>query len=167
MLPAWSWITPTWPSRGAVPGKPGDAELRQSVRALARRNAAWTTTSCPVRQDRRLSEDWHCRSHPVRARPANEWPSALPGAHRARYWRVLFSAAESCFAGPHDRLGAVGDLEFGEDVGDVVTHRLRAEHEDFRQVGVVAPGRDEVEHLVFARGELREHDLGNPRSLGG
>jgi len=42
-----------------------------------------------------------------------------------------------------DRLRPVGHLQFGEYVGDVITHGLGAEHQPFRDFGVAVALRDE------------------------
>src|SRR6478752_4247063 len=68
----------------------------------------------------------------------------------------VLSPTQSGVAGPDDRLGAVGCLQLGEDVGDVVADRLGGEVERRRDLRVVLPGRDQVEDLELALGELRE-----------
>lgn len=54
----------------------------------------------------------------------------------------------------NDRLCAVEDLRFGEDVGDVISHGLLAQKQGLCDVRVIAAGRDQVEDLAFARGQL-------------
>jgi hypothetical protein len=56
--------------------------------------------------------------------------------------------------------GAVGDLEFGEDVGDVVAYGLQAEEELFGDLLVIVSGGDEVQDLALAVGELGEDGSG-------
>ena len=53
-------------------------------------------------------------------------------------------------------MSAVGDLEFGEDVGDMVTHGLRAEEEAAGDLRVTVTPGDEVEDLALAGGKLGE-----------
>ena len=45
--------------------------------------------------------------------------------------------AHSSFSSSDDGLSAVGDLEFVEDVGEVVAHCLGAEEKALRDLGVV------------------------------
>ena len=47
------------------------------------------------------------------------------------------AAAQAGLAGADDHLGAVGGVELGEDVGDVVAHGLWAEVEETRIPGLV------------------------------
>jgi hypothetical protein len=58
------------------------------------------------------------------------------------------------FAGADDGLRAIGDLELGEDVRDVVAHRLGAQVEALRDLGVRLVLGDQGEDLVLAVGEL-------------
>src|SRR5215204_528798 len=64
--------------------------------------------------------------------------------------------AQSCFAGPNDGLGTVGNLQLGEDVRDVVAHRLGTHVESPGYLGVAAALGYEVEDLRFTNGELWE-----------
>jgi hypothetical protein len=59
-----------------------------------------------------------------------------------------------------DSLGTVGDLEFGEDVGDVVVYGLQAEEELFGDLLVIVPASDEVQDLAREVGELGEDGSG-------
>jgi hypothetical protein len=58
--------------------------------------------------------------------------------------------AQTGFAGPEDGLCPVGDLQFGEDVGDVVAHGLGADKVMPGYFGVGVPLGDEVEDLTLA-----------------
>src|SRR5919201_5043141 len=90
-------------------------------------------------------------------------PSRPPWEIRAsRLGRDGALAAEPGLAGPYDRLGAIRDLELGEDVGDVVAHGLRAENEVARDLLVAPPLRDQLEQLALALGQLGE-GLGRAR----
>src|SRR5215207_8667248 len=53
-------------------------------------------------------------------------------------------------------MGPVGNLQLGEDVGDVVTHGLRTKEEACGDLGVGVTLRDEVEDLHLAGGEFRK-----------
>ena len=85
------------------------------------------------------------RPRPIRALPtAARSPRRLgthtslsPTQHRS-------SAAEAEAAGEHDGVRAVGGLDLGEHVGDVVAHRLRAEHEPAGDGRVVEALGDEL-----------------------
>src|SRR5690606_17884606 len=65
--------------------------------------------------------------------------------------------AEAGFAGYHDRLGAVGDVELHEDVRDVVADRLLAEVQRPGDLRVAAALGDQGEDLAFPVGQLGEH----------
>ena len=56
----------------------------------------------------------------------------------------------------NDGLGAVGYLELGEDVRNVVANRLRVEVETGRDLGVAQALGDEVEDLALPRGQPGE-----------
>ena len=61
---------------------------------------------------------------------------------------------EAGVAGSHDGLGAGGDVELGEDVGDMVAERLGAHAEPRRDLAVVEPPGHQVEDLGLACGEI-------------
>ena len=61
---------------------------------------------------------------------------------------------EPGLAGAYDGLDAVSDLRLGEDVGDVVTHRLLADDELLGYLAVAQTLRDEAQYLQFPRGEF-------------
>jgi hypothetical protein len=77
--------------------------------------------------------------------------------------------AESGVAGSDDGLGAVGDLEFGEDVRDVVADGFRAEVQPAGDVGVAAALGEQRQHFAVAFGQYGErHPLprrGAPAAL--
>jgi hypothetical protein len=87
-------------------------------------------------------------------------------------------AAETGFAGADDGLRAVGDLELGEDIGDIVAYRLRAERQFPCDGGIRMSARDQVEDLTLSvregrenpgrrkrrPREVREHTLGDRRA---
>ena len=62
--------------------------------------------------------------------------------------------AESCVSCGGDRLAAVVDVQFGEDVGDVVADGSFAEEELGGDLVVSTATSDQLEYLVFAVGEL-------------
>ena len=64
--------------------------------------------------------------------------------------------AQAGFAGLEDGLSSVGDLQLGEDVGDVVAHGLGTDEEVPGDFGVVVTLGDEVEDLTLAGGEFRK-----------
>ena len=68
----------------------------------------------------------------------------------------LLALLKTRFLRTNDGLGAVGDLQLGEDVGDVVPYGLRAEGELPGDGGVGMSFGDEVEDLALAFGEGRE-----------
>ncbi len=59
-------------------------------------------------------------------------------------------------AGPDDRLGPVGHLELGEDVGDVVAHRLGAHQQASSDEVVRQASGDEVEYLSLSGSQSGE-----------
>src|SRR2546423_13595744 len=68
-------------------------------------------------------------------------PSSLkgrPGLAMKKAHRLQLSAAEPGLAGPHDRFRAVGELELGEDVRNVVADGLGAEHEHLGDFAIAA-----------------------------
>src|SRR6266545_2744516 len=73
--------------------------------------------------------------------------SCVPGS-----WCV----AEAGSAGADDGFGAVGDLKFGEDCGDVVADGFGADDEVLRDGGVRPSDGDQVEDFAFAGGQLGE-----------
>ena len=70
-------------------------------------------------------------------------------------WRAS-GLAEARVAGPHDGLGAVGDLELGEDVRHAVADGLRAQDQLAGNGVVVVALSDEFENLALSVGELGE-----------
>src|SRR5207344_2676923 len=75
----------------------------------------------------------------------------------AHFRRVLPGlGAEAGVARDGDGGGAVGELEFGEDRGDVVAYRLFGQDEAAGDLVVAQTGGDEVEDFAFPRGELGE-----------
>ena len=64
--------------------------------------------------------------------------------------------AQAGVAGPHDRLGPVGDLEFDQDVGDVVADGFLAEVQPGGDGGVGPALGDQFQHFAFPAGQLRE-----------
>jgi hypothetical protein len=59
------------------------------------------------------------------------------------------------FTGADDGLGAVGDLELGKDVGDVVADGLLAQVQLFGDLGVRLVAGDEIQDLALAVGAGR------------
>jgi hypothetical protein len=59
--------------------------------------------------------------------------------------------------GLHDGLGPVGDLQLGQDVGDVIAHRLLAQPQPGRDRRVGPALGDQIQHLAFPVRQLREH----------
>ena len=64
--------------------------------------------------------------------------------------------AESGVAGSDDGLGAVGDLELGEDVRDMVADGFRAEVQPAGDVGVAAALGEQRQHFAVAFGQYGE-----------
>src|SRR5512132_1554198 len=64
--------------------------------------------------------------------------------------------AEAGLAGSDNCLCAVGDVQFGEDVGDVVAYRLGADDEVAGNVAVVSSFGDHVQHFPLPLGQLGE-----------
>jgi len=58
------------------------------------------------------------------------------------------------------RLGPVGDLELGEDVGDMVAHRLGTQDEAGSDLSIRITLSNQGEHLVFALHQFWEELLG-------
>src|SRR6478736_5386933 len=67
--------------------------------------------------------------------------------------------AEACCAGEESGLCAVGDLEFREDGGDVVSNGFLAQEELGRYRGVALVLREELKDFEFPVGELRERKI--------
>jgi hypothetical protein len=65
-------------------------------------------------------------------------------------------SAEADIAGSGDGDGAVADLELENDCGDVVADRLVGQAEAAGNGMVAATGGDQIEHVIYARGEFRE-----------
>ena len=99
-------------------------------------------------------------------RPA--WPGPGRGAESSERPRPSsLLVAEAGAAGEDDGLGAVGDVELGEDDGHVVAHRLRAEVELAGDRPVVVAVGDQPEHLDLTLGESGERPVGEaPSRLG-
>src|SRR5688572_8663195 len=76
---------------------------------------------------------------------------------------VSWGTAQAGGAGLGCGLGSGGDLEFGEDGGDVVADGLRSQAQAGADRGVGQAGGQEVEDLVFAGGELRKGVCGAAR----
>src|SRR5215210_4118085 len=74
-----------------------------------------------------------------------------------------FALSQPRLSGANDGLSTVGDLQLGEDVRDVVAHRLRTQRELLCDGRVWATLGDEVQDLALAVGERRE-GLGHGRS---
>ncbi len=68
------------------------------------------------------------------------------------------------FSGTDDGLRTVGDLQLGEDVGDVVAHGLLAEVKPSGDLGVCLVAGDELQDLALAVGELGEGLSGHIRT---
>src|SRR5687767_13362977 len=64
--------------------------------------------------------------------------------------------AKSCVARFYDRLGPALDLQFLENVGNVVAHRLLGQVQAHRDLGIVEPAGDEFHDLALAIAQLRE-----------
>src|SRR6266567_4550315 len=93
----------------------------------------------------------------VRAgRSAGRCGRTRPGA---RLGRSFSGGAESGVAGSDDGLGAVGDLEFGEDVRDVVADGFRAEVQPAGDIGVAAALSEQRQYFPFPLGQLGERRL--------
>src|SRR5215203_1492621 len=72
-------------------------------------------------------------------------------------------SSQSRFAGPDDGVGAVGYLQLGEDVGDVVAYGLGAQVEACGDLGVGVALGDEIEDLYLPDAELGVDVLGGSR----
>ena len=70
--------------------------------------------------------------------------------------RCSLVSTETVTASEHDRLRPVGRADLGEDVGDVVAHRLRVDDEPAGDGVVVEPAGNQVEHVELAGAEVRE-----------
>ncbi len=68
----------------------------------------------------------------------------------------LLALPKTRFPRADNRVCSVGDLQLGEDVGDVVAPRLRAQVELLGDGGVRVPLGDDVEDLELPVGERRE-----------
>src|ERR687898_2840190 len=73
-------------------------------------------------------------------------------------------AAESGLTRADDGLCSIGDLQLGEDVGDVVADRFGAEVEALRYLGVRLVTGDEDQDLAFPVGKLGEGFRGRVRA---
>ena len=72
--------------------------------------------------------------------PLLRWSFRCVALARADFLGVVV-VSEPGLAGAHYRLGPVGDLQLGEDVGDVVAHRLGANVQSRCYLGIAAaPG---------------------------
>jgi hypothetical protein len=65
----------------------------------------------------------------------------------------LLALPKPRFPRANDRLCPVGDLQLGEDVGDIVAHGLRAEGELSRDGGIGVDPGDEAQNLALTAGE--------------
>ena len=80
----------------------------------------------------------------------------LPEILKCERSRSVLKSSKSCFAGPDDGLGPVGDLQLGEDVRDVVAYGLGAQRQLFRDGGIWMALGDEVQDLTLPVGEGRK-----------
>ncbi len=64
--------------------------------------------------------------------------------------RRVYVLPQPRLAGADDGLGPIGDLQLGEDVGDVVSHGLEAEVEPLRYLPVILAPGDQGEDLLLA-----------------
>jgi hypothetical protein len=121
-----------------------------------RRNlASWATIGAAPPTEKRLATLGPPGSAGVDAATARPDTTLLPcffgGAGSGRV-RLGVVAPEPNLAGAHYRLGAVGDLQLGEDVGDVVAHRLGAHVKLPGYLGIGAAPGYEVQNLHLAGG---------------
>ena len=80
---------------------------------------------------------------------------------------MLATFAKAGVAGAHDRLRAVGRLELAEDAGDVVLHRLDAQHQPIGDRRIAVPLGDQLQYLALALGQVREGARGARRGGAG
>src|SRR5207244_7867491 len=66
------------------------------------------------------------------------------------------SLSESATSCEHDRLGAVAGVDLGKDVGDMVTDRLRGQHQLASYCRVVETASYQLEYVQLAPAQLRE-----------
>ena len=72
------------------------------------------------------------------------------------WWLLASVGLHAGFSRAQDSLGTVPDLEFGDDVADVVAHGLGRDHEGARDVAVGHSACNESEHLTLTIGEFGE-----------
>src|SRR5258706_14780043 len=80
---------------------------------------------------------------------------ATPSSGRSRSHSG--SSAHPCLPGADNGVRTVGHLQFAEDVGDIVAHRVWAKHKAARNLVVAVAKCDEVEDFSFAFGEVGEN----------
>ncbi len=56
---------------------------------------------------------------------------------------------KSCLPRPHNRLCPVGHLQFAEDIGHVIGHRLLTEHQLPGNIAIAVAARDQTQDLAF------------------
>lgn len=86
----------------------------------------------------------------VRPRPAQSHREDVLGW---RWGLPRLGGLDGGAGGDADRLRASRDIEFGEDRGDVVAHRLRREEEPVSDLDVAETCYEQVQHLSLAWGE--------------
>src|SRR6202012_3025322 len=86
------------------------------------------------------------------------------GRLAGRFAAPAAAAAQARVPGPDDGRRAVADLELGQNGRDVVADRLLAQPQPPGDGGVGLTRRDQVEHVVFALGQVGEtgRDPGRP-----
>src|SRR5215468_1324731 len=83
----------------------------------------------------------------------------LSGVRYGPWWLrlpALVLAPESAAAGDDDRLRPVAGVELGENVGHMVAHRLRSEHEFARDRLVVEAAGHQFQDVSLTAAQLRE-----------
>src|SRR5262245_61659177 len=90
-----------------------------------------------------------------RCHPGVEGRFPLPAPRS--YWRLperpFTSGNESEFAGPRDRMSAVGGTKFAENVADVFLDGIEGHEEVLSDLSVPSADRDELENLELAVGQ--------------
>lgn len=104
---------------------------------------------------------WTANSRTAIRRAADAGVDAIITDRPARALSVLHQAAshpgaEARVACRGHRTRTVADAELGQQVGDVVAHRLVAEREGTSDRRVAQTSRHQVQHLELSIGELRE-----------
>jgi hypothetical protein len=72
-----------------------------------------------------------------------------------------FALSQPRHSGSDDGPSTIGDLQLGEDVRDIVAHRLRTQSESLCDGRVWAALGDEVQDLTLAVGERPEGQRGD------